>query len=41
MTTELHPQPVRPEDEALIDAARDIIRRLYIENRHHIAAAVR
>jgi len=41
MTTELHPQPIRPEDEALIAAARDTIKRLYIENRHHIAAAVR
>jgi len=29
------------EDLALIDAARDIIRRLYRENRHHIGAALR
>lgn len=41
MTTELHPKPIRPQDEALIAAARETIKRLYIENRHHIAAAVR
>ena len=29
------------EDEALIGAARDTIERRYIENRHHIAAALR
>ncbi len=34
-------EPLAPEDEALIAAARDLIRRLYRENRHHIAAALR
>ena len=41
MSTQLHPLPIRPEDEALIAAARDIITRRYAENRHHIASAVR
>lgn len=41
MSTQLHPLPIRPEDEALIAAARDIIKRRYAENRHHIASAVR
>ena len=41
MSTQLHPLPIRPEDEALIAAARDIITRRYAENRHHLASAVR
>ncbi len=41
MSTKLHPLPIRPDDEALIAAARDIIARRYAENRHHIASAVR
>ncbi|MBL8836530.1 MAG: cytidine deaminase [Alphaproteobacteria bacterium] len=41
MSTQLHPLPIRPEDEALIAAARDIITQRYAENRHHIASAVR
>lgn len=34
-------EPLTPEDDALVEAARALIRERYIENRHHIAAALR
>ncbi|WP_298725367.1 cytidine deaminase [uncultured Ferrovibrio sp.] len=34
-------QPVRPEDQALIDAATALIKARYKVGRHHIAAALR
>jgi cytidine deaminase len=33
-------EPLTPADEALIETARALIRARYVENRHHIAAAV-
>jgi cytidine deaminase len=33
--------PVKAEDQALIEAAKTLIEQRYIENRHHIASAVR
>lgn len=33
--------PLSAEDRALVDQAEALIRRRYIENRHHIASAVR
>ena len=33
--------PINADDQALIDAAKGLIERRYIENRHHIASAVR
>ncbi len=32
---------LKPDDQALIDTARTLIERRYIEGRHHIASAVR
>lgn len=34
-------QELTAEDRALVDAARALIRERYVENRHHIAAALR
>src|SRR5215510_5559456 len=33
--------PINADDQALIEAAKGLIERRYIENRHHIASAVR
>jgi cytidine deaminase len=33
--------PITAEDQALIDAAKTLIQQRYLENRHHIASAVR
>src|SRR5262249_22205336 len=33
--------PITAEDQALIDAAQHLIEQRYLENRHHIASAVR
>ncbi len=35
------PKELTAEDRALIDAARALIQERYVENRHHIAAALR
>jgi cytidine deaminase len=37
----MRPAKLTAEDRALIDAARALIRDRYVENRHHIAAALR
>ena len=37
----LTPKELTAEDRALIDAARALIQERYVENRHHIAAALR
>jgi cytidine deaminase len=37
----MHKQKLTAEDQALIEAAKEVITRLYQENRHHIGAAVR
>jgi len=37
----LHKKNLTTKDQALIEAARDAITRLYQENRHHIGAALR
>lgn len=34
-------QPLSPADQELLDAATDFIRSRYLENRHHIGAAIR
>jgi cytidine deaminase len=33
--------PITADDQALIDAAKSLIEQRYVENRHHIASAVR
>ena len=37
----MHKKRLTQQDQALIDAAKDVITRHYQENRHHIGAAVR
>ena len=41
MTHPVPGSPITAEDQALIDAAKSLIENRYLENRHHIASAVR
>jgi cytidine deaminase len=41
MNKPAHGIPITADDQALIDAAKSLINVRYIENRHHIASAVR
>src|SRR5215510_12258198 len=41
MNEPLTGDPITADDQALIDTAKSLIERRYLENRHHIAAAVR